>query len=77
MIFGTRGITPLPTSSRSGAALRDLMARMGHDSEPAARKHEVQGADKTITDAIDTHVQGEQHKDDDDDGSAGVLVPAG
>ncbi len=56
------------------------MARMGHDSERAAMiyQHEVQGADKTITDAIDTHVQDEQRKDgDDDDGSAGVLVPAG
>jgi integrase len=67
-------------AARSGAALRDLMARMGHDSERAAMiyQHEVQGADKTITDAIDTHVQGEQRKDgEDDDGSAGVLVPAG
>jgi Phage integrase family len=63
-------------AARSGAGLRDLMARMGHDSERAAmiyqKKHEAQGPDKSITDAIDTHVQGEQHKnDDDDDGSAG------
>ena len=35
-------------------------------------QHEVKGADKTITDAIDTHVQDEQRKDGDDyDGSAG------
>jgi integrase len=60
-------------AARSGAGLRDLMARMGHDSERAAMiyQHEAQGADKTITDAIDTHVQDQQHKDDDD------LAPAG
>jgi len=43
---------------------------MGHDSERAAmiyQKTRGAGADKRITDAIDTHVQGEQHKDDDDD----------
>ena len=64
----------------SGAKLRDLMARMGHDSERAAMiyQHQTQGADKTITDAIDTHVQGQQHKDDDEDGgTAEVLAPAG
>jgi integrase len=65
-------------AARSGASLRDLMARMGHDSERAAMiyQHEVQGADRTITDAIDTHVQGE-HRKDDDGGSAEVLVPVG
>jgi hypothetical protein len=56
------------------------MARMGHDSERAAMidQHEAQGADKAITNAIDTHVQAEQAKPgDDEDGSAGALVPAG
>ena len=56
------------------------MARMGHDSERAAMiyQHEAQGADKAITNAIDTHVQSEQTRcGDDDDGSADVLVPAG
>jgi hypothetical protein len=44
-------------------------SRVGRHARPA---------DKTVTDAIDTHVQDEQHKDgEDDDGSAGVLVPAG
>jgi hypothetical protein len=39
-------------------------------------QHEAQGADKTITDAIDTHVQDQKHKDDDQDGrAAGVLAP--
>jgi hypothetical protein len=41
-------------------------------------QHEARGADQLITNAIDAHVQGEQSKDDDDeDGSAGILVPAG
>ena len=49
-------------AANSGAALKDLMARMGHDSERAALiyQHEARGADKRITDAIDTHVQDEQ-----------------
>jgi hypothetical protein len=57
------------------------MTRMGHDSERAAMiyQHEARGADQLITNAIDAHVQGEQSKDDSDeeDGSAGILVPAG
>jgi len=56
------------------------MARMGHDSERAALiyQHQAQGADTTITNAIDTHVQAEQTKrGDDEDGPTGVLVPAG
>ena len=64
----------------SGAGLKDLMARMGHDSERAALiyQHEVRGADKGITGAIDAQVQAERREDDDDDdGPAGVLVPAG
>ena len=66
-------------AASSGAGLKDLMARMGHDSERAALiyQHEARGADKRITGAIDAHVQAEQGKGDDDDGSAGVLVPAG
>ena len=49
-------------AAASGAGLRDLMARMGHDSERAAMiyQHEARGADKTITDAIDRHVQTQQ-----------------
>jgi integrase len=67
-------------AAQSGAGLRDLMARMGHDSERAAMiyQHEARGADKTITNAIDTHVQAEQaRRGDDEDGPTGVLVPAG
>src|ERR1700733_11329730 len=64
-------------AANSGAGLRDLMARMGHDSERAAMiyQHEARGADKAITDAIDTHVQAE--RDDDEDGPTGALAPAG
>jgi len=41
-------------------------------------QHEAQGADKTITDAIDTHVLDQKRKDDDEEcGEAGVLAPAG
>ncbi len=49
-------------AASSGARLRDLMARMGHDSERAALiyQHESHGADRSITDAIDLHVQAEQ-----------------
>jgi integrase len=66
-------------AANSGAGLRDLMARMGHDSERAAMiyQHEARGADKAITDAIDKHVDDEQRQDDDgDDGAAGVPVGA-
>jgi integrase len=66
-------------AASSGARLRDLMARMGHDSERAAMiyQHEARGADQAITSAIDSHVQAEQRGDEDDDGQAGVLAPVG
>lgn len=66
-------------AGNSGARLRDLMARMGHDSERAAMiyQHVARGADKAITDAIDTHVQAEKRSNDGEDGAAGLLVPAG
>ncbi len=64
----------------SGARLKDLMARMGHDSERAALiyQHRASGADQLITGAIDAHIASERVSDgDDDDGLAGVLVPVG
>jgi integrase len=67
-------------AASSGAGLRDLMARMGHDSERAAMiyQHEARGADQAITRAIDIQVQAEQANDDEGaDGSAGVLAPVG
>jgi integrase len=64
-------------AASSGAKLRDLMARMGHDSERAALiyQHESHGADQSITDAIDRHVQAERADKDEDDGEAGALAP--
>lgn len=66
-------------AAASGAGLKDLMVRMGHDSERAAMiyQHAAQGADQAITSAIDGQIQAEQRRDEDDDGTAGVLVPAG
>jgi integrase len=67
-------------AANSGAGLRDLMARMGHDSERAAMiyQHVARDADQVITSAIDTHVQGEKRRDEDGgEGAAGALVPAG
>ena len=57
----------IAAQAHSGAGLRDLMARMGHDSERAAMiyQHRARGADKRITDAIDTHVQAERATNDD------------
>ena len=65
-------------AANSDAALKDLMTRMGHNSERAALiyQHEARGADQRITDAIDFHVQAERD-DQCDDGPAGTLVPAG
>ncbi|XVQ86970.1 tyrosine-type recombinase/integrase [Microbispora siamensis] len=62
-------------AAESGAGLKDLTARMGHDNVRAAMiyQHAVRGADKTITDAIDRHISGAG----DEDGSAVVLVPVG
>lgn len=64
----------------SGAGLKDLMARMGHDNVRAAMiyQHAVRGADKLITEAIDKHLIGhERARDKDDDDPPGLLVPAG
>ena len=64
-------------ASESKSGLRDLMARMNHDSERAAMiyQHKARGADKAITDAIDAHVRDEQHQDDEGDEAAGGLGP--
>ena len=54
------------------------MARMGHDSERAAMiyQHRARGADKGITDAIDTHVQAERAANE-DLSAAEAYPPAG
>jgi integrase len=66
-------------AAASGASLKDLMARMGHDSERAAiiYQHEARGADLVITSAIDAHIetatatQGQHH-----DGTPGSAAQA-
>jgi hypothetical protein len=61
-------------AANSRAGLRDLMARMGQDSERAAMiyQHEARGADQAITDAIDTHVEAEQRKNPDEGSVTGL-----
>jgi integrase len=65
-------------AAQSGASLADLKARMGHDSDRAALiyQHATRDADRKIADALDARVQAEQPDDEDDDGTAGALVPA-
>ncbi|MEU8104613.1 site-specific integrase [Nonomuraea muscovyensis] len=64
-------------AAQSGAGLKDLMARMGHDNVRTAMiyQHAVRGADRAITDAIDRHIN--RTDDEGDNGSAGVLAPVG
>jgi integrase len=66
-------------AAAGGAGIKDLMARMGHHSERAALiyQHQARGADKIITSNIDAHVEAKRGRKDDDDGTAGVLVPVG
>ena len=61
-------------AATSGAGLRDLMARMGHDSERAAiiYQHQARGADAVITKAIDAHADSELRRDKGSDGLAPV-----
>jgi integrase len=53
-------------AAASGAGLRDLMARMGHDSERAAviYQHVARGADQAIAEAMDAHVEAQQADDE-------------
>ena len=59
-------------AAAGGAGIKDLMARMGHDSERAALiyQHQARGADKIITESIDAHVEAEQRRRNDDDAQA-------
>lgn len=63
-------------AATSGAGLRDLMARMGHDNERAAiiYQHQARGADTSITRAIEAHAAANLRRDD-DGGSAGAPAP--
>ncbi|MBP2705018.1 tyrosine-type recombinase/integrase [Microbispora sp. RL4-1S] len=58
-------------AAESGAGLKDLMTRMGHDNVRAAMiyQHAVRGADRAIADAIDKHISGA-----DEEGDAPGLV---
>jgi integrase len=49
-------------AARTGASLRDLMQRMGHDSPAAALiyQHAISGADRAIADAVSAAVEREQ-----------------
>ena len=62
-------------AARSGAGLKDLMARMGHDSERAALiyQHEARGADQADHGRDRRPRPGRARQDgDDDDGAAGA-----
>jgi integrase len=64
-------------AAESGASLRDLMARMGHDSMQAALiyQHRIRGADLRIAEAMDVMIEKKdedsQGPDDDPDGGGG------
>jgi hypothetical protein len=66
-------------AAASGAGLRDLMARMGHDSERAIiYQHAARGADQTITEAMGAHIEAQQAEGEDGtDGTASGPRPAG
>ncbi|GAA4630304.1 hypothetical protein GCM10023196_055110 [Actinoallomurus vinaceus] len=65
-----------------GVSLRNLMARMGHDNERAALiyQHASNKSDRKIADGLDALVKAARSTEDDgddqdDDGTAGKLVP--
>jgi len=64
----------------SRVSTRDLMTRMGHDSMAAALiyQHASREADKSVADYLDAALDAiDQGDDEDDDGTAGALVPVG
>jgi integrase len=63
-------------AARTGASLRDLMQRIGHDSTAAIRyQHASREADEAIAAAIEDAIK--RAREDGDDGPAGALVPSG
>ncbi|GAA1854334.1 site-specific integrase [Actinomadura bangladeshensis] len=64
-------------AAESGATLRDLMERMGHDSVRAAMiyQHRTAGGNRAIAQAMDNKINSENP--DDDDGAAGSLALVG
>jgi integrase len=70
-------------ASKTGASLRDLMTRMGHDSPRAALiyQHASSEADAAIADAISAALAAQQGSEappdeEPDDGATGALLPA-
>ena len=51
-------------AASTGVGIKDLMARIGLDSERAAMiyQHQARGADRAITSAIDAHVEAERER---------------
>jgi integrase len=69
-------------AARTGASLRDLMQRMGHDSPAAALiyQHASAEADRVIAAAVSDAIEaardsGQKEDPDDDDGAAGASSP--
>lgn len=63
-----------------GVSLRNLMARMGHDSERAALiyQHKSSGADRQIADGLDALLRASRNPPgDDDDRLTGTVAPMG
>jgi integrase len=63
-----------------GVSLRNLMARMGHDSERAALiyQHKSSGADRQIADGLDALLRADRNPPGDDaDGLTGAVAPMG
>ena len=72
-------------AARTKVSTKDLMARMGHDSSRAALiyQHATDEADKELAAGLNALIAEERtlkrptSDEDDGDGAAGVLVPAG
>uniref|UniRef100_UPI0037CA2833 tyrosine-type recombinase/integrase n=1 Tax=Actinomadura sp. TaxID=1989 RepID=UPI0037CA2833 len=64
-------------AAESGATLRDLMERMGHDSVRAAMiyQHRTVGGNRAIAQAMDNKINSANR--DDDDGPAAPLALVG
>ncbi|GLZ14168.1 hypothetical protein Acsp04_44030 [Actinomadura sp. NBRC 104425] len=63
-------------AAETGASLRDLMERIGHDSVRAAMiyQHQSAGGNRAIANALDAKIN---NADQDGDGSAGALARTG
>jgi integrase len=67
-------------AASTGASLRDLMARMGHDSSDAAMvyQHASSAADRAIADALEVVIRADKSRHDDPgDGVDGAESPTG